>query len=115
MVKVVINQDFKDSKNGTLRKAGTTVELTEERVAEIKAVSPKLVTVLGAKQTESNMASEDLKAEAETAKAEAETAKAEVETLTKELTEAKAVIEELRKELADAEKAAKDAKKTTNK
>ena len=108
MVKVVINQDFKDSKNGTLRKAGTTVELTEERVAEIKAVSPKLVTVLEVKQTESNMASEDLKAEAETAKAE-------VETLTKELTEAKAVIEELRKELADAEKAAKDAKKTTNK
>ena len=96
MVKVVINQDFKDRENGTLRKAGTTVELTEERVAEIKAVNAKLVTVLEAKQPEGNAVNE------------------EVEKLSQELAEANAVIDELRKELAEADKALKDAKKAKN-
>lgn len=93
MVKVVINQDFKDRETGETRKAGATVELTDARFAEIKAVNPKLVTVLEVKQTET------------------EATEGEVERLSQELAEANALIGELRKELEDAEKALADAKK----
>lgn len=47
MKKVMINIDFIDAETGKIRKAGTKVNLTEERVAEIRAVNPDLITVIG--------------------------------------------------------------------
>ena len=47
MKKVMINIDFIDAETGKVRKAGTKVKLTEERVAEIRAVNPDLITVIG--------------------------------------------------------------------
>lgn len=47
MKKVMINIDFIDAETGKVRKAGTKVNLAEERVAEIRAVNPDLITVIG--------------------------------------------------------------------
>lgn len=47
MKKVMINRTFKDRVTGKERKAGKFVELSEERIAEIQAVDPKLITVVG--------------------------------------------------------------------
>ena len=121
MRKVVVNQNFKDRETGVIHKQGTIEELSEARIDEIKAVNPKLITVVGEKQPEADTASDKLKKEVETAKAEAEAAKAEleatkgeVEKLTQELADANNVIEELRKELAEAEKALDAVKKKTS-
>lgn len=47
MVKVLINKTFKDRATGKERKAGKIAEISEERIAEIMAVDPKLITVVG--------------------------------------------------------------------
>ena len=47
MKKVMINVDFIDAETGKVRKAGTKVNLTEDRIAEIRAVNPELITVMG--------------------------------------------------------------------
>jgi hypothetical protein len=47
MVKVLINKTFKDRATGKERKAGRIVEMSEERVAEVLAVDPKLIKVVG--------------------------------------------------------------------
>lgn len=47
MVKVLVNKTFKDRATKKERKAGSVVELSEERVAEIIAVDPKIITVVG--------------------------------------------------------------------
>lgn len=47
MKKVMINVDFIDAATGKVRKAGTKVNLTEDRIAEIRAVNPELITVMG--------------------------------------------------------------------
>jgi len=44
---VLINVDFKDVYTGKLHRAGETAEMTDGRIAEIKAVSPDFVTVIG--------------------------------------------------------------------
>lgn len=44
---VLVNVDFKDAYTGKIRKAGEKAKLTEERVAEIKAVNPDFVSVIG--------------------------------------------------------------------
>lgn len=44
---VLINVDFIDVYSGKLHKAGDRVEMTEARVAEVKAVCPEFVTVIG--------------------------------------------------------------------
>lgn len=47
MKKVMINVDFIDAETGKVRKAGTKVNLTEDRVAQIRAVNEELITVIG--------------------------------------------------------------------
>lgn len=47
MKKVLINVNFKDRYTGEMYAAGKTAEMTEERVREIKEVSPNFVTVIG--------------------------------------------------------------------
>lgn len=47
MKKVLFNVSFKDRYTGKLIKAGTTAEMTEERIAEIKEVNPNFVSVIG--------------------------------------------------------------------
>ena len=47
MLKVLINRTFKDRETKKERKAGVFVEMSEERVAEIKAVDARLITVVG--------------------------------------------------------------------
>lgn len=46
---VVINYDFRDVYTGKIHKAGTgkTEIMTDERIAEIKAVNPDFITVVG--------------------------------------------------------------------
>lgn len=44
---VLINQDFKDAYTGKVRKAGSRVRMTAERVEEIKKVNADFVTVVG--------------------------------------------------------------------
>lgn len=44
---VLINYDFKDAYSGELHKAGDKVEMTDERIAEVKGVNPEFVTVVG--------------------------------------------------------------------
>ena len=44
---VLINYDFKDAYSGELHKAGDKVEMTDERIAEVKGVNPEFVTVIG--------------------------------------------------------------------
>ena len=46
--KVLVNEPFKDVYNPKkIYKPGDTAEMTAERVAEIKAVNPNFVTVIG--------------------------------------------------------------------
>lgn len=45
---VLVNVDFKDVYTGKLHKAGDREEMTDMRIAEIKAVNPDFVTVIGA-------------------------------------------------------------------
>lgn len=47
MKKVLINIEFKDVYTGKLYKAGEYVNMTDERIAEIKAVNSNFVTVVG--------------------------------------------------------------------
>ncbi|MBQ8254943.1 MAG: hypothetical protein IJY94_05505 [Clostridia bacterium] len=44
---VLINHDFKDAYTGKIHKAGKKVEMTDERIAEVKGVNPDFVTVIG--------------------------------------------------------------------
>lgn len=45
---VLVNVDFKDAYTGKLHKAGSKVEMTDARIAEVKAINPEFVTVIGA-------------------------------------------------------------------
>ena len=45
---VLVNVDFKDAYTGKLHKAGSKAEMTDARIAEVKAVNPEFVTVIGA-------------------------------------------------------------------
>jgi hypothetical protein len=48
MKKVVVNVPFYDRYTGKLHKAyGKPIEMTEERVAEVKEVNPNFITVIG--------------------------------------------------------------------
>ena len=47
MVKVLINRTFKDRETKKERKAGSIVEMSEVRIAEINAVDKRLITVIG--------------------------------------------------------------------
>ena len=47
MKKVLFNVSFNDRYTGKLNKAGTTAEMTEERIAEIKEVNPNFISVIG--------------------------------------------------------------------
>lgn len=48
MKKVVVNVPFIDRYTGELLKAdGKPIEMTEERVAEVKEVNPNFITVIG--------------------------------------------------------------------
>lgn len=47
MKKVIINVDFIDAHTGKVRKAGSKAQMTNERVEEIRAVNPDLITVYG--------------------------------------------------------------------
>ena len=48
MKKVVVNVPFIDRYTGELHKAdGKPIEMTEERVAEVKEVNPNFITVVG--------------------------------------------------------------------
>lgn len=47
MKRVLINTNFIDVYTGILHEAGTYEEMTEERIAEIKAVNPNFVDVVG--------------------------------------------------------------------
>ena len=44
---VLVNIDFIDAYTGELHKAGDRVEMTDERIAEVKAVIPEGVSVVG--------------------------------------------------------------------
>lgn len=44
---VLVNHDFKDAYSGELHKAGDKVEMTDERIAEVKGVNPDFVSVIG--------------------------------------------------------------------
>ena len=45
--KVLINENFKDRYTGKMRVAGKKVEMTEDRIKEIKEVNPNFITVIG--------------------------------------------------------------------
>lgn len=45
---VLVNVDFRDVYTGELHKAGTKCEMTDARIAEVKAVNPEFVSVIGA-------------------------------------------------------------------
>lgn len=47
MKKVVVNVEFIDRYTKKKVKAGSKLELTEERIAEIKEVNPHFITVIG--------------------------------------------------------------------
>ena len=44
---VLINHDFRDVYTGEIHRAGNKEEMTDERIAEIKAVNPEFVSVIG--------------------------------------------------------------------
>lgn len=44
---VLVNVDFIDAYTGKRHKAGDRVEMTDERIAEVKAVIPEGVSVVG--------------------------------------------------------------------
>lgn len=45
---VLVNVDFRDVYTGELHKAGSKCEMTDARIAEVKAVNPEFVSVIGA-------------------------------------------------------------------
>lgn len=48
MMKIVmVNVDFIDAYTGEMHKTGSKVEMTEDRIAEVKAVNPEFVSVIG--------------------------------------------------------------------
>lgn len=47
MYKCSVNREFKDKHTGNLIVAGATLELSEERIKEIRDVDKTLITVLG--------------------------------------------------------------------
>lgn len=49
---VLVNVDFKDVYTGKLHKAGDREEMTDMRIAEVKAVNPDFVTVVGSVEEE---------------------------------------------------------------
>lgn len=44
---VLVNVDFLDVYTGKLHMAGSKCEMTDERIAEVKAVNPEFVSVIG--------------------------------------------------------------------
>jgi hypothetical protein len=44
---VLVNVDFRDVYTGELHMAGTKCEMTDARIAEVKAVNPEFVSVIG--------------------------------------------------------------------
>lgn len=44
---VLVNVDFRDVYTGELHKAGSKCEMTDARIAEVKAVNPEFVSVIG--------------------------------------------------------------------
>ena len=56
---VLINVDFKDVYTGKLHNAGDREEMTDMRIAEIKAVNPDFVTVIGAVGEDEDPGKED--------------------------------------------------------
>ena len=91
---VLINVDFDDIYDKNVRHtAGDEETMTDERIAEIKAVNPALVSVVGAVEDEDAENVEELKAELEKAKAEAEQAKAEADKAKAEADKAKKALE----------------------
>lgn len=44
---VLVNVDFIDAYTGEPHKAGSRVEMTDERIAEVKAVIPEGVSIVG--------------------------------------------------------------------
>ena len=44
---VLVNVDFIDAYTGEMHKAGDRVEMTDERIAEVKAVIPEGVSIVG--------------------------------------------------------------------
>lgn len=44
---VLVNVDFIDAYTGELRPAGSKAEMTDERIAEIRAINPEFVSVVG--------------------------------------------------------------------
>ena len=49
---VLINEAFKDVYTKKMHTPGETEEMTDERIAEIKAVNPDFVTVIGVVEEE---------------------------------------------------------------
>lgn len=47
MKKVLVNVEFKDAYTGEHYKPGQTIELSEERVAEVSAVNKNMISVIG--------------------------------------------------------------------
>ena len=47
MKNVLINHDFRDVHTGEIHRAGNKEQMTDERIAEIKAVNPEFVSVIG--------------------------------------------------------------------
>ena len=56
MKRVLINTNFIDVYTGILHEAGTYEEMTEERIAEIKAVNPNFVDVVGNAESKTDSA-----------------------------------------------------------
>lgn len=44
---VLVNIDFIDAYTGKLHTSGSRVEMTAERIAEVKAVNPEFVSIVG--------------------------------------------------------------------
>ena len=44
---VLVNVDFRDVYTGELHTAGSKCEMTDARIAEVKAVNPEFVSVIG--------------------------------------------------------------------
>ena len=56
---VLVNVDFKDVYTGQLHKAGDKVEMTDERIAEVKSVNPEMVSVIGLVEEPEEIPAED--------------------------------------------------------
>lgn len=60
---VLVNVDFIDAYTGEMHKAGSRVEMTDERIAEVKAVIPEGVSVVGKVEEPAQEASTEDKVE----------------------------------------------------